>query len=86
MANNYFARNCFNREERFFGMKKFYSLIFILMLASGLALGGCGGADVNTKTTTVSEGQQLIDLQKAYKSGAITKEQYEEQKAKILDN
>ncbi|MBU4603573.1 MAG: SHOCT domain-containing protein [Proteobacteria bacterium] len=50
-----------------------------------MALAGCGGADVKNQNTTVSEGQQLIDLQKAYKSGAITKDQYEEQKAKILD-
>ncbi|MCF8031837.1 MAG: gas vesicle protein GvpG [Desulfarculaceae bacterium] len=58
------------------------SLLFTLGLAS---LPGCGGADVKTQTTTVSEGQQLIDLQKAYKSGAITKEQYDDQKQKILD-
>jgi hypothetical protein len=67
-------------------MKTLYCVILIAMLSFGVALGGCGGADVNTKTTTVSEGQQLIDLQRALKSGAITKEQYEDQKEKILDN
>lgn len=66
-------------------MKTIYSVIFIAMFGLSIALAGCGGADVNNQTTTVSEGQQLIDLQKAYKSGAITKDQYEEQKAKILN-
>ncbi|MCB2190590.1 MAG: SHOCT domain-containing protein [Deltaproteobacteria bacterium] len=66
-------------------MKTIYSFIFIAMFGLSVALVGCGGADVSNQTTTVSEGQQLIDLQKAYKSGAITKEQYEDQKAKILD-
>ncbi|MBU1155003.1 MAG: SHOCT domain-containing protein [Proteobacteria bacterium] len=66
-------------------MKTIYSVIFIAMFGLSIALAGCGGADVKNQNTTVSEGQQLIDLQKAYKSGAITKDQYEEQKAKILD-
>jgi len=66
-------------------MKTIYSYIFIAMFGLSIAMAGCGGADVNNQTTTVSEGQQLIDLQRAYNSGAITKEQYEEQKAKVLD-
>jgi len=68
-------------------MRTIISLLCGLLLLFCLGLAGCGGADVKTQstTTTVSEGQQLIDLQKAYKAGAITKEQYEEQKQKILD-
>ena len=34
-------------------------------------------------TTTI--GQELIDLKAAYEKGVITKEQYENQKEKILD-
>lgn len=66
-------------------MKTLYSIIFIAMFGLYIALAGCGGADVNNQTTSVSQGQQLIDLQRAYKSGAITKDQYEEQKQKVLD-
>jgi hypothetical protein len=68
-------------------MKTLYTMIFVAMFGLSIALAGCGGADVKTQTTTttVSEGQQLIDLQKAYEAGAITKEQYEQQKAKILN-
>ncbi len=68
-------------------MRTILSLLGGSLLLLCLGLSGCGGADVNTHstTTTVSEGQQLIDLQKAYKAGAITKEQYEEQKQKILN-
>ncbi|BEQ13963.1 SHOCT domain-containing protein [Desulfoferula mesophila] len=68
-------------------MKTLYTMIFVAMFGLSIALAGCGGADVQTQntTTTVSEGQQLIDLQKAYEAGAITKEQYEQQKAKVLN-
>jgi hypothetical protein len=34
------------------------------------------GADVRTTTTTVSVGQQLIDLKKACDSGSVTQAEY----------
>lgn len=37
--------------------------------------------DIKTTTT----GQELIDLQKARDTGAISKEEYEEQRKKILE-
>ena len=52
-----------------------------------LALGGCSGGDVETVNTvnTRTVGQELIDLQKALKSGSITKQEYADLKEKILD-
>ncbi|GAK44909.1 conserved protein [Tepidicaulis marinus] len=42
---------------------------------------GCG----STQTTTATTGQQLTDLNQALESGAITWEEYSEQKEAILD-
>lgn len=68
-----------------------WSVPFVLLAALSLAsLAGCcgpgGGANVETQniTTTKSLGDQLIDLQKAYESGAISESQYLELKEKII--
>ena len=47
----------------------------------GLSVGG--GTKSETRKPTV--GQQLVDLQNARNSGAITEEQYQQQKAKLLN-
>lgn len=68
-----------------------FVLAFLFMTGVGLAgccgspgEGGAGGkAEVKIKQHTT--GQELIDLQKAYESGALTKEEYEEQKEAILE-
>ncbi len=51
-----------------------------------LLMSGClgGGATVKTSTTTVSIGQQLIDLQNSYKSGAMNQKQYEQAKQDLI--
>jgi hypothetical protein len=56
-------------------------------LSSLLLLAACGGggADAQVHNTTVSTGQQLIDLKKARDSGAITQEEYDDQREKILN-
>ena len=60
------------------------SLIIATAMTATLAACGGGGADVKSVVNTTTTGQQLIDLQKALDAGAITKEQYDQQKAKIL--
>jgi len=69
-------------------MKISVSRIAGLLAAAALsaALAGCGGggADVKSVVNTTTTGQQLIDLQKALDAGVISKEQYDQQKAKIL--
>lgn len=59
-----------------------------ILLVSALALVtsacGGGGAHVRSEVTTVSKGQQLIDLKKALSDGAISPDEYDKEKSKIL--
>ena len=57
----------------------------ILAVSGVLLLTGCGGADVKTTTTTVSIGQQLIDLKNARDSGAITEREYQRARKELVD-
>jgi hypothetical protein len=59
------------------------------VLALGL-LSGCawsiGGQKEASISTAPTRGQQLLDLKKAKDQGAITEQEYEVQKKRILDN
>jgi hypothetical protein len=61
-----------------------------VMIAMILAttVSGCGGGGAKSQTQTdvrtTTTGQELLDLQKAYESGAMSKNEYEKQKKKIL--
>ncbi|PZO84676.1 MAG: hypothetical protein DI626_08080 [Micavibrio aeruginosavorus] len=59
-------------------MKK---LVLPAVLFASLALGACSSDPV----PPVSKGQQLQDLQGAYQNRAITDNEYEDEKEKILD-
>jgi len=60
----------------------------MLALVASLA-GCCGGSKTVEKTPvnvqTQTTGDQLIDLQKAYQSGAIDEKQYNKMKQEIID-
>ena len=52
-----------------------------------VSLAGCGGGDTYVRvqgTTTISKGQELSDLQRALKEGAVTKQEYDQLYSKIL--
>jgi len=63
----------------------------ILVIIFGLNMAACCGPDAKTdvKTTQIinqpTVGQQLEDLDKAYKSGALTKEEYEKVRKDIIE-
>jgi len=63
------------------------ALILGVTLSSLLMLAACGGggADSTVNNTTVSKGQALIDLKKAYDSGAMSEREYEKERDRILD-
>lgn len=59
----------------------------VLIMAAAILGGCCGGGTtkVQSTTTTTTTGQQLIDLQKARDSGAITEEQYNKMRQEIIE-
>jgi uncharacterized lipoprotein YbaY len=54
----------------------------IALAAAALALAGCATAPPSAPTP--AQTKQLAQLQKAYDSGVITRDQFEAQKKKIL--
>lgn len=60
------------------------TIVFIAVLAVGPQLSGCGGGSTEVKTSGKTQGQELIDLDKAYKEGIITESQYKKAKKEIL--
>lgn len=57
------------------------STMTLLTGCIGLSIGG----GTTSKPETATVGQQLVDLQKAKDTGAITDSEYQAQKAKILN-
>jgi len=68
---------------------KLRPFLLILALLTPTVFTGCGGGGT-THTTVQSNnqtlGKQLTDLDEAYKSGAITKSEYERARKKLLSN
>ena len=59
-------------------------MIFLMSTAGFTACGG-GGAELKSSTTTTTVGQELMDLESAYKKGVITEKEYNSAKKKILE-
>lgn len=61
-------------------------MAIVAAIGLGLPLAACGGggADVKSEVKTTTTGQELTDLKKALDSGAITQEEYERERKKIL--
>ena len=72
-------------------MNRVAVILASVVLASGLAVAGCGGGGAKSSTTTkqttttTTMGQELQDLNKAYEDGLITDSQYEKAKKDILE-
>jgi len=55
-----------------------------IFLTLGVGFVGCGGGGADIKSTNTTVGQELMDLEKAYKDGIITEKEYKNTKEKIL--
>ena len=66
-------------------MKKTSAVLFLCGALSLIPLlGGCVAAIGNKPPDTGTTGQQLIDLKRARETGAMTEEEYQNEKAKVL--
>ena len=63
---------------------KIATIVMLLFFCTSLFACSGGGAKVETTTTTVTLGQQLIDLNNAYKEGALDEKQYKKAKENLL--
>ena len=57
-------------------------LALTLIAATGLT--GCGGGGATMEARSTTTGQELMDLDKAYKEGIITEKEYESKKKEIM--
>lgn len=62
--------------------------VLVLGFIAILSLTACGGGDTEVKNDyhTTTKGQQLLDLKKAQEAGAISKDEYEKERTKILNS
>ena len=66
-------------------MKRIAVFVMASLIFIGFTLGGCGGSTTKvTQGEQTTLGQQLIDLDKAYKQGIITEKEYEKTKKDLL--
>ena len=65
-------------------MKFLRILTVFILLTLGVGFVGCGGGGADIKATNTTVGQELMDLEKAYKDGIITEKEYNTTKEKIL--
>ena len=69
-------------------IRKNIAVIAICIMFAGTLLTSCGGGDTTTVDSTMNTqtlGQQLIDLDNAYKQGAISEDEYEDLKEALLE-
>lgn len=66
-------------------MKVIKQVVPLLLLVSCLVISGCGGNKSVAGMSTTSLGLELIDLEKAYKVGALTEDEYEDAKDALID-
>ena len=59
--------------------------VVIILLLSGVGFMGCGGGGAQVKAKQTTLGQELSDLDKAYKDGIITEKEYNKAKNDLLN-
>jgi hypothetical protein len=77
-------KTCLRKRTFRMKMKIIVLLICSLFLCASLTNCGGGGAKVESNMSTQTLGQQLIDLDKAFKEGVLTEKEYKKSKAALL--
>ena len=62
-----------------------FALTGAIIICLTLTSCGGGGAKVESSVSTQTLGQQLIDLEKAYKQGVITEKEYRKAKESLVE-
>ncbi len=68
--------------------RKNIAVITLCIMFAGTLLTSCGSGDTTTVESNMSTqtlGQQLIDLDNAYKQGAISEDEYKDLKEALLE-
>jgi hypothetical protein len=67
-------------------MRRVTMWMLVGLIAASVALTACsgGGAKVESQTKTTTLGQELSDLDTAYKNGVITEKEYQKAKTELL--
>lgn len=66
-------------------MNELKKIGFVLLFVTVILSTGCGGGDTTVQASNTTMGQELEDLDNAFKKGIITKREYEKAKEDILD-
>jgi hypothetical protein len=70
-------------------MRKIRILALLLVVLVSVNIAACGGGktDVKTESSTITTtlGQELQDLDKAYKDGIITQKEFEKAKKRLIE-
>lgn len=66
-------------------MKRLKHSVLVICVLSAVIVSGCGGgAKVKSTTRTTTLGQELMDLEKAYKQGVISEKEYNAAREKLM--
>jgi hypothetical protein len=68
-------------------MRRIVASTIVIFIVFGLFLNGCGGGGAETEIKQAPQttlGQELLDLDKARETGAISDEEYEKLKKEII--
>jgi hypothetical protein len=66
------------------GLRKKIVALLVLSISLFIIFTGCGGGGAEIQQSTQTLGQELTDLDKAYKDGLITEKEYDKTKKSLL--
>jgi hypothetical protein len=76
----------FDRREERMKRRRAVAGVLALLLATSVAGCGGGGAELKSEVRTTTTGQELLDLKKALDSGAMTQQEYEAHRKRVLES